>query len=213
MTILVSLQTQLAHEIRNSLEYLRMITEQLKIKYSKNSELTEELANVNLISDNIEKLVYALNDVYCAPRKREFNLCEIIWEQVSILESVMELKSINFHYSGLNNPIYIIADPNQIGRSLINFIKNAYEACRRYDGISINVTADNVRAVIEVRDTGIGMTQEVKESLFTPFFTTKETGTGIGAYIAKSIIENHGGSVEVESELGKGTTIVIRLPL
>ena len=66
---------------------------------------------------------------------------------------------------------------------------------------------------VRVEDTGGGIPQEVFENIFNPFFTTKHTGTGLGLSICRKIIENHGGTIRVENQLGKGVTVYLHLPL
>ena len=79
--------------------------------------------------------------------------------------------------------------------------------------IAVDLEADQKhRALLRIRDTGIGMDAEVQEKLFTPFFTTKEDGTGLGLVTSKKIIDAHGGAIRVESELGNGTCFTISLP-
>ena len=213
MTTLVSIQSHIAHEIRNYLDCLNMSTEQLQGVFSGDCETSKQLSVIKTASSNIEKLVWALNDVNCALRVKKVNLVELLWEQIAMLESIMESKNIDFQCQLSTDPIFIMEDPRQLGRSFLNFIKNAFEACREGDMIKINARTENNVAVIVIQDSGSGMTPGVKESMFTPFFTSKETGTGIGTYISKTIIENHGGCVEVESECGRGTTITISLPV
>ena len=212
-TLQVSLQSHIAHEIRNYLDYINFNIEQLREKLKGNSDSSKQFFVIKTASENIEKLVWALNDVNCAPRMKKINLVELLWEQICLLESVFESKNINFSFDIPTTPIYINGDPRQLGRCIINFIKNAYEACKEGDSIKILAWSECGKAIIEIKDSGMGMSEEVRESLFTPFFTTKESGTGIGAYIAKTIIENHGGCVEVESVRGRGTTITVSLPI
>ena len=213
MTTLVSLQSHIAHEIRNYLDCLNMTLEQLHRKFSEDVESRKQFSILKTSCDNIEKLVWALNDVNCAPRMKRVNLVELLWEQISLLESFMESKNINFQCQLGTDPIFVHGDPHQLGRCFLNFIKNAFEACREGDMIKITARMENNVALIKIQDSGEGMTPEVQESLFTPFFTSKESGTGIGAYIAKTIIEKHDGCVEVDSECGRGTTITISLPV
>lgn len=145
-------------------------------------------------------------------RIKRSNAANSLRKQISRIKAVIEMISFSFQCSISNDPIYIQGDPRQLGKCFLNFNKNAFEACKDQDSIKISARTENNVAYVVIQDSGMGMSQEVKESIFTPFFTTKETRTGIGAYIAKTIIEKHGGCVEVESECGNGTTITIYLP-
>ena len=102
----------------------------------------------------------------------------------------------------------------------INIIKNALEAIQEKpelnnEFISIQTTLKRENIIIKIKDSGVGMTEETKEKLFKKFYTTKNPskGTGLGMGICKRIIEDHKGTIEVESERGKGTTFTISLPI
>jgi two-component system sensor histidine kinase HydH len=94
-------------------------------------------------------------------------------------------------------------------------MKNALEAIdlRRADGrVTVNLLAEEDRAVVEVIDNGSGIAPENREKIFLPFFTTKPSGTGLGMAIVKKIVDLHGGDVGVESAPGSGTRVRISLP-
>jgi len=107
-------------------------------------------------------------------------------------------------------------DPDQVAQLLINLLNNAADAIkesRRKDGeILIQTWRDCNSAVLVVSDNGAGMTDEVKGQLFTCNFSTKHRGHGYGLVTCAKIVENNGGSIEVRSTLGEGSTFTIRLP-
>jgi signal transduction histidine kinase len=97
---------------------------------------------------------------------------------------------------------------------LMNFLRNAIQATEQGDLIAVRTALEGDTALIEVRDTGCGMTPEVRERIFTPFFTTKgERGTGLGLRVSLSAIERQGGTLEVDSAPGEGTTFRVQIPL
>ncbi|HVM63038.1 MAG TPA: ATP-binding protein [Verrucomicrobiae bacterium] len=103
---------------------------------------------------------------------------------------------------------------SDLRESLINLLLNAVDAMPQGGTLTVATRAEEPSVAIEVRDTGRGMTEEVRQRCFEPFFTTKgERGTGLGLAIVYGIIQRHGGSIDVQSEPGKGTTFVIRLPV
>lgn len=108
----------------------------------------------------------------------------------------------------------VLVDPEALEMVILNLILNAYDAIETSGEISLNVSFDNALVSLSVADTGRGMTREyVETSLFRPFKSTKKNGLGIGLFQCKSIIEAHGGSIEVDSSPGAGTSFTIKLPI
>lgn len=103
----------------------------------------------------------------------------------------------------------------QLNQVFMNLLVNAAHAMEDHGSITITTRTENEYAVVEVRDTGTGIPEDKIGSIFDPFFTTKPvgSGTGLGLSISYGIIEEHGGNISVESEVGVGTTFTIRLPL
>lgn len=106
----------------------------------------------------------------------------------------------------------IEADPRRLAEALLNLVSNAIEATPPGGEVTVEVRALDDEAEIAVRDTGRGMRPEVLRRLGTPFFTTREDGTGLGVVLARSVVSLHGGSLRYESEPGKGTTVRVTLP-
>jgi hypothetical protein len=108
----------------------------------------------------------------------------------------------------------VLADPEEIKRVVENLLFNAFQALDGGGDVRVRTEADRGRVVLTVSDSGRGMPQEfVERSLFRPFTSTKKKGLGIGLYHCKTIVEAHGGSIEVESEVGKGSTFRVGLPV
>lgn len=116
----------------------------------------------------------------------------------------------------MGNLQIVMANETQIREVLINLVLNAIDAMPRGGTIEINGSAseDGAHSRIAVRDTGEGMTEDVKRQCMDPFFTTKGSkGTGMGLAMAHGIVLRHGGTIEIESEVGKGTTVTVTLPV
>jgi signal transduction histidine kinase len=107
----------------------------------------------------------------------------------------------------------IKADNSYLQRILINLSNNAVQAMPNGGELTISVASRNGKAAITVQDTGVGIPEYVKSTIFTPLMTTKVAGQGFGLAAVKKFTESMGGTVTFESEVGKGTKFIIQLPL
>ena len=112
----------------------------------------------------------------------------------------------------LGNIPHIQADPDQILRVLINLVTNGAEAMPKGGVVSIESHALRDYVEVSISDSGIGIEEEIMGKLFTPLFSTKNNGVGLGLYLSKGIVDAHGGSIEFNSKVGEGSTFTIRLP-
>jgi signal transduction histidine kinase len=103
-------------------------------------------------------------------------------------------------------------DGFQLKQAVLNLVLNALQATSAGGQVGIRTAGDRQRFLVAVRDDGEGMSDEVRERACHPFFTTRETGTGLGLPIVQRIMEGHGGSVEIASERGQGTTVTLVFP-
>jgi signal transduction histidine kinase len=107
----------------------------------------------------------------------------------------------------------IVADETQIKQVLLNIILNAAQAMEGNGELTIATAQEQNQIRVKITDTGPGIPPEVMDNLFSPFFTTKEKGTGLGLAVVYGIIERHQGKIDVETELGKGTSFILSLPI
>ena len=110
-------------------------------------------------------------------------------------------------------PMRCPVDEQLLGQALLNIMINARQAMPKGGKLRLAVTEDGDSAVISVSDTGVGIEEKDIERIFRPFFSTKVSGCGLGLSITQRIVHEHGGTLTCESEVGKGTTFTIRLPL
>lgn len=105
--------------------------------------------------------------------------------------------------------------PQQLGQVFLNFLVNASHAIEQHGVIKVATRVEEGNVAVSVTDTGCGIPEKNMDRIFEPFFTTKEigTGTGLGLAISYEIVQTHGGTIEVESEVGRGTTFTVRLPI
>ena len=108
-------------------------------------------------------------------------------------------------------PVYV--DSRQIGQVLVNLVINAYQAMPEGGALTISAQAEEGQVSLSITDTGSGIPEENTAKIFEPLFTTKARGIGLGLAVSGNLVEANGGSMEVASEVGKGSTFTVRLPL
>jgi PAS domain S-box-containing protein len=216
-----------AHEIRNPLNGIEGFAGLLARQFPDDDSRHHYAQN---ILDGVRTLNKTVTDLLEFARPTRLNLRQtklsVIFEQALFFlreeiknpvkdgrtEIIPENIEIETSYSSEADEL--VADPEHLRGTFLNFLKNAAQAMP--GGGTITVTtepAEDNRIRARIADTGTGIDPEIKAKLFTPFITTKEHGTGLGLAQAKKIIEEHQGSIEVESEPGKGTTFVVTLPV
>ena len=107
----------------------------------------------------------------------------------------------------------LLIDVNYLRQALLNIVKNAMNAMEDGGRLDIDVWSDGDYVKISVKDTGCGIDQEHIGKIFEPYFTTKASGTGLGLTVVYKIVKEHDGDISVSSEVGKGTTFTISLPV
>ncbi len=150
------------------------------------------------------------------PTKRvRCNLNHLMQEGLYFLESRCAKEGIKLVRRLQEELPEIMADPSQLHQVLVNLVVNAIQAMPRGGTLILTTRADSGSACIVVEDTGVGMSAEVQEQLFMPFFTTKEVGegTGLGLAVVHGIVTAHKGVVKVSSEVGKGSTFEVCIPI
>jgi len=149
------------------------------------------------------------------PMKKLTNINSLVDNIVLLVRNQASFRNIDIERDLADNLPEIMADGDQIQQVLINFILNASDAMPKGGSLNIKSRLMENSEYIELKfiDTGCGISEENKDRIFDPFYTTKESGTGLGLSISYGIIEQHGGTIHVESEIGKGTTFIVQLPI
>ncbi|MBN1551269.1 FHA domain-containing protein [bacterium] len=208
----VQLPRIIAHELKNYLEFLDIGVEHLDRDPDIAQRHESQIRTLKCARGKMDELVHALRTGCIAPRFICIDVNQMVTEQLAILEPSIETCGITLKLLADSKPLHIMGDANQIGRALLNLLKNAIEACQRGDQICVRVQCEGNDIIITIEDDGSGMDRETCESMFVPLFTTKQEGNGLGAFIARTVIIRHGGTIDVESELNIGTRIRICLP-
>ncbi len=210
-----------AHEIRNPLTAIkaRLFTQQKKLKPG-----SAEAEDAAVIDAEINRLEQIVKDVleFARPAEPKLTLLaasKALREVRDLLGPQLEQQSIRLSLESTNGAM-VQADPQQLKQVLINLVQNAAESIGRNGEIKLRERTDTARlagqptpvVILEVQDTGKGISPEVQKRLFDPFFSTKDGGTGLGLAIAARIMQKHGGALEFQTQVNHGTTFGIVLP-
>lgn len=206
---------RIAHEIKNPLTPIQL--SMYRLRKNLGSEKYDQIFQQSYDSvtrevDNLRNMVTEFSQFARMPKPRTRPA-----SPNEIVQSAIDL------YTGLPGNITIdteladdlpqaMVDHDQMRQVLHNLIGNAVDAMQDGGNLSVTTRLEADAAVaIEISDTGCGMSEEVRQKIFTPYFTTKETGTGLGMAITAQIIEEHGGEISVDSEEGIGTRVTVKL--
>ncbi|MFD0678880.1 MULTISPECIES: PAS domain S-box protein [unclassified Paenibacillus] len=209
LSIVGQLAAGVAHEIRNPLTTLKGFTQLLKA--GKRNDAYIDLMQVEL--ERINQIVSEFM-VIAKPQNVELqqhDLYKIIDDVIQFMEMQAIMNKVEIKYN-LKENVTCICNQDQLKQVFINILKNAIEAMPNGGNIDILMSCTEESIGIQFIDYGTGIPQEILSRLGEPFFTTKETGTGLGIMVCQKIIEAHKGTMQIESELDKGTKIMIVLP-
>jgi len=212
------LATMVGHDLRNPLQAIENATYYLNNELPRLPPSTpipqKAIEMLQIINDSVnyaDKIVRDLHD-FSATKKPVFkktNINTIVKETLSQVEAPENVELI----TELGHLPEIKVDMDQIKRVFLNLTINGIQAIEK--GGTLKVSTKKTKEFVEVKfeDTGVGIPKENMKKIFTPFFTTRAKGMGMGLPICKKFVEIHGGSIEVESEEGKGSTFTVKLPI
>ena len=211
------LATNIAHEIRNPITGIVVVLDLLRgsKKLSKSEVSLIKEANVEI--ERVEKLISDLLD-FAKPKEFNFELAEIneIVRSISFIMGQLKRQDIKLRFQLGDHIPPILVDKKRIRQALMNMAINSLQAMPRMGEllISTEYSANPGTQTVKicVSDTGSGIPGEYLNRIFDPFFTTRNDGVGLGLSITHSIVKEHGGIIDVDSEQGKGTRFTITLP-
>ncbi len=214
LAALGSMAAGIAHEVRNPLGTLRGFA-QFFGSESGASAACKKYAGIMISEvDRLNNLVSELLQ-FGSPRELNFNRINIDGLQdkiVTLLEKEFLKKGLSFSFHKEEGTV-LHGDSDMLLQVILNLLKNSINATPAGGKISLELYRQDKSCRIHVKDSGKGMTEEVQNKMFDPFFTDKKEGTGLGLAVCHRIVEQHQGYLEVTSEIGVGTSIIIVLPL
>lgn len=206
-----------AHDFNNHLTIIQGSAEHLALSAGFGESAREPLQNIHEAVKSAASLTSELlafsRDQQRSTRIESIDLNDVVRDAAKFLRRLLP-ENVGLELT-LSEPLpKIRCDREQIDRVLLNLVVNARDAMPEGGRITLRTERREAEAVLEVRDTGAGMTPEVMARIFEPFFTTKRShGTGLGLATVFGIVSQNGGTIAVESEVGRGTCFTLRLPL
>jgi len=208
------LSAVLTHDLKNQILSLSLLVSNMERKFDREGFKEDAMRTLSDSVNNLENLVTKLSDPRTPTRRiRETSNLTSLVERV-VQRTAGQTSSRYQVVSQLTPELFATIDGKAIERVIENLVINALEAMPEGGALRVATIADNGNAVISVGDSGKGMSEEfLKDRLFHPFATTKKKGIGLGLYACRDIIEQHGGSIDVASQLDVGTEFKIVLPI
>ena len=205
---------QVAHEVKNPLAGLLLYSLHLKSKAANFSESETYLVDkivetINHLNSRVEQILGFARPVNLMLRSG--NLNQIINDILELLRPQLTANKVEVRLS-MGEAAYAMLDEASMHGALMNLILNAIEAMSKGGTLSIAIDQTDETLRIEIADTGPGIGEEEAKKIFEPFYTTKEQGLGLGMPYSRKIIDQHGGTISLNSQPGEGTTISIVLP-
>lgn len=226
MISLGKLVASCVHEINNPIQGLLTFSHLMQNMVSEGVPSPEDLKEfqhyLSLMSRELERCGNIVSGLLSFSRVspigyRDVELNEILNEVITLTRHKMELQDIQLNTELSPRPLMVQGDVNQLQQCFLNLVFNAIEAMPQGGQLDIISELDNLKknARIEIKDNGPGIPEEDLEHIFDPFFTSKieGEGTGLGLSIVYGIIKNHGGDIQVTSQVGKGCSFVLDFPL
>jgi signal transduction histidine kinase len=218
LNALTLLAAGVAHEIGNPLNSLNIHLQLLernvkKLPPNEQTEMQESLdvasAEINRLDSIVTQFLRAIRPMQ--PQLRPENINTIVEEAVRFFAPELGDRGIGIEQELRSDLPILQLDRDQMKQALYNVIKNSLEAIKQHGALRIRTDMDSTHVIVTVSDTGGGISAENLGRIFEPYFTTKDSGTGLGLLIVRRIVREHGGELSIQSERN-GLTLIIRLP-
>lgn len=213
LTVTGKLARSIAHEVRNPLTNIRLALDQFKEELPEDDE--DAAFYFSLISRNVDRISNLITDLMNSSKQkalslRRHQLNDILVETINLIRDRLKLKNIDLKTDFCQDLPLLLLDKKQVEIAFINILLNAIEALDAGKGlINIKSYIKGECACVDITDNGRGIPKDELDNLFEPFYTGKKSGSGLGLTTTRNIIHGHNGTIAVESEVGKGTTITI----
>jgi len=215
LAVLGKMAAGVAHELRNPLSSIKGLAVLLK---SKITDTSQDIDTADILVGEVERLNRSIGELldYARPgklRKEKVDLNRIIQKAISLIRIDAEEIGVVIETHLDCDSIFVKADQDKLNQVFLNLFLNAIQAMGNGGILKIHTFTHNNEVVCRVEDVGCGLDEENQSKVFDPYFTTKSDGTGLGLAMSAKIVEEHGGTIEFQSEKDVGTIITIRLPV
>lgn len=222
LAVIGAMSARLAHEIRNPLSSITLnidlVGDEIEMLAKERVGAADEARSLLRSIDSEVRRIQRVTEDYLQfarmpkPRRARISLNETVSQGISFMESLFAATGVKVE-TDLNESLPAInGDEGQLWQAVLNLVRNSIEAMP--NGGTLTLRTAPVRSVIAltISDTGKGMTEEERQQIFKPFFSTKPSGTGLGLPLVQQVVAEHGGTIRCESAPGQGTTFIIELP-
>ena len=210
------LSSTIAHEIRNPIAAAKSLVQQM----GEDPMSVENVAYANVALEELDRVERSISHLLKYAKEEDYtfgpvNLAAVVDSALTAMRAKLEAGKVAVVRNYIAGPT-VVADGEKLRQVFANVLDNAIDALASVaEGRRIDLFIENGgrRATVRVRDNGCGIPADKVERVFNPFFTTKEKGTGLGMAISKKIVEAHEGAIDLVTEAGRGTDLLITLPL
>ena len=204
----------IAHELNNPLTGLQSLAQVVQLEVTKDNQLKNDLNEVEKAARRCQNIIANFLEFSRGSEKIEtLSLNDVVQKTLPLLKTAFREHRTDFSWS--EEELLVSAEAHLLQQVVFNLINNACQAMPTQGTLELRTMIEGDSAVLCVKDSGVGIPNEVLERIFEPFFTTKKegVGTGLGLSLSRSIVEKFGGRIEVESVVGSGSTFRVFLPL
>ena len=203
--------TAIVHDLRNPLIAILGFTKRIQEGKGEIGTAAQVIIDE---AQNMQRIVDGVLDLAKPIRLevKEADIIKVISQACESCRTKVEERSVTLSFNPPADPVNIVMDSFSVQRALINVINNAIESSSAGGNVAISMETEKNGVAIRIKDFGSGMDRETLEGIFIPFYSRKDTGTGLGMAIVKKVIEGHHGKIHIDSQPGEGSEVTIRLP-
>jgi two-component system, NtrC family, sensor histidine kinase HydH len=205
----------MAHELRNPMTSIQMLVQAAREGGPNGGLAADDLAVIEREVRRVERSLQTFLDFARPPRpaKSPTDLARVVTGTLDLTRGRADRQRVAVRFDPPADPVTVDGDPDQLRQVLVNLVLNALDAMPAGGRLDLDLRPEGTDAEVRVRDTGPGVAAEVRDKLFRPFVSTKETGLGLGLVISQRIVEDHGGTIRAGDAAGGGAVFTVRLPI